>query len=148
MLALLQAAAEQVQVAPTAASTASAVLNTLTAALTACSILATAVLSILKMLDKAKIRGLEKERQVLTDVVTAIGKAVDEVKPILTANDAREVTGAIQRHAAANGVLLSLDTLLTEQGLNRQNRDALGRQGEPVPPAGPTPPAGGGGGGC
>jgi len=148
VLALLQAAAEQVQVAPTAASTASAVLNTLTAALTACSILATAVLSILKMLDKAKIRGLEKERQVLTDVVTAIGKAVDEVKPILTANDAREVTGAIQRHAAANGVLLSLDTLLTEQGLNRQNRDALGRQGEPVPPAGPTPPAGGGGGGC
>lgn len=107
------------------APAATAWLNALQALLTALGILATAALAILKKLDKAKIKGLEKERQVLTDVATAMAEAVDEVKPLLGKVEAQEVTGAIQRHATAKGVLAPLDTLLAAKGLNQKTRDEL-----------------------
>ncbi len=143
LLLLGDAVAQAPQGVP-APATASTWLNTITACVTALGILATAALAILKYLDRAKIRGLEKERAVLTDVVTAIGVAVDEVKPILTSSDAKEVTGAIQRHATAKGVLIPLDTLLADKGLNQADRDVLGQ----APPSPPAAPPGGGGGGC
>jgi hypothetical protein len=135
LLLLGDALAQAPQGPPASAAVASTWLNTITACITALGILATAALSILKMLDKAKIRVLEKERAVLTEVVTAIGEAVDEVKPILSSSDAKEVTGAIQRHAIAKGVLLPLDTLLADKGLNQADREQLG-QSPPAPQPG------------
>ena len=127
---------EQAPMQASPATAATAWLNTLQALLTTLGILATAVLAILKKLDKAKIQGLEKERQVLTDVATAIAEGVDEVKPLLGKVEAQEVTGAIQRRATAKGVLAPLDTLLAAKGLNQKTRDELGYK----PGSGDIPP--------
>ena len=106
------------------------------------SVSATVVLTLLKFLDRAKIAGLEAQRAKVTDVVTALGAAIDDLKPILGATDARILTGTIRDRVEAKGgsVALTLDTILSNAGLNTKSRGEL-LATRPTPPIGPPPPA-------
>ena len=106
------------------------------------SSLAMVVLVLLKFLDRVKIAGLEKEREVVRSVAVALGEAVDEVKPILGATDARILTGTIRDKVEAKGgsVALTLETLLAAHGLNTKSRGEL-LATQPTPPVGTQPSA-------
>lgn len=101
--------------------------------------LAALVLTLLKILDRAKIKGLEKERGIATEIATALCEAVDELKPDLNEPDAKHVTDTIQRKAKTRGIAVNLDQLLATRGLNQKPRDQLGANGQAQPP--PAPPA-------
>jgi hypothetical protein len=80
------------------------------------SALCAVAVAVIQFLGKKKVI---KKADDLTELVGSIGEAVDSLKPLLTADVKKQLTGTIKGNATAKNVNGLLDAILKKKGLNQ-----------------------------